>query len=83
MELVDKNGGFGIFQLNKKERNLLERMQALAENQNKYTLGWDRYPQTQEFSTLMGDLFPEVLFQQEYSVHHQQSHYYRPFAPYL
>ena len=84
MELVDKNGGFGIFQFDSKEAVLLERMQALAKNQNKYTLGWDRYPQTQEFSALVRDLFPEVPLEPSYSVYcpEQTSHYYRPFAPY-
>jgi len=60
MELIERNGGFGIFQLNSKEVTLLGKMRALAENEYKYVLGSKQYPETQEFSTMMKDLFPEV-----------------------
>ena len=39
MELVDRKGGFGIFQFDAKEVAMLERMRALADKQWKYTLG--------------------------------------------
>ena len=84
MELVERMGGLGIFQLDSKEVTLLEKMRTLAENQYKYTLGWDKYPETKTFSTLIRDLFPEVPLQSSYSVYHprEANHYYRPFAPY-
>ncbi len=82
MELIDKKGGFGIFQMGSKEVELLNRMKSLAENQNKYTLGCDKYPQTSEFSAVMKDLFPEVP-PSGYNAHFfRENTYYQSFAPY-
>jgi len=90
MELIGREGGFGIFQLDRKERVLLDKMHALASGQHNfkksYSLGWPRDSETQEFSALARDLFPEVPFDHSsYTVYCPQetSHYYRPFAPYV
>src|SRR3989344_6557782 len=60
MELVERVGGFGIVELNVKERALLNRLTELAYNQYKYTLGVSDYPQTDEYLAIMRDLFPKV-----------------------
>lgn len=84
MELVDRRGGMGIIQFDAKEVNLLGKMRALADNEYKYILGCSRYPQTQEFSGIIRDLFPEFPLQSSYSVYNskERSYYFKPFAPY-
>src|SRR3989344_3465097 len=90
MELVDRVGGFGIMELNVKERALLNRLVELADNQYKYTLGVSGHKETTEFLAIMGDLFPKVHLEEPTSygsgkVHFSNypSTYFQAFVPYL
>ena len=90
MELVDKVGGFGIVEANKKERALLDRLVELADYQYKYTLGVSGHKETTECLAIMGDLFPKVHLEEPTSygsgkVHFSNypSTYFQAFAPYL